>query len=317
MQRLSQHDPVGFIEGGNLGSDWHIVKIPAVLTDEFVSKLDKKYQDMIDSEMRAPDGRFSYWPYKEPIEQLLAMERGDGADQSGTKISRHVFNSQYQQTPIALGGNLIHGHHFKRYTVLPKIKYRKIYADTAMKTKEANDWSVFQCWGLGEDGKLYLLDSIRGKWEAPELQRRAFEFWLKNKVLILGQLRKMMVEDKASGTGLIQTLKLHPYNVQVEGIERDKDKLTRVMDALPYIESGLVCLPEDAPFTNDFLAECESFSADMTHDHDDQIDCLSDACIDMLSSANKINVWSALAEKRPEGKLNAVQKRFIPQIIVR
>ena len=41
------------------------------------------------------------------------------------------------------------------------------------KTKERNDYSVFEEWGLGADGLIYLIDMVRGKWEAPELQKRA------------------------------------------------------------------------------------------------------------------------------------------------
>jgi predicted phage terminase large subunit-like protein len=73
--------------------------------------------------------------------------------------------------------------------------------DTAQKTGERNDYSVFECWGLGDDGRAYLIDLIRGKWEAPELERQAIAFWSKHSA------RKMKVEDKSSGTGLIQSIK--------------------------------------------------------------------------------------------------------------
>jgi predicted phage terminase large subunit-like protein len=300
MQRIASHDPVGFIESGNLGRDWTFVKIPAVIDEKYLGTLDPKYRTMIDPQTPQVNGRQSYWPYKEPLDQLLAMERGEGTDQSGSRVSRHVFSSQYQQEPIMLGGNIIKGASFTRYKMLPKIKTRKIFADTAQKTKERNDYSVFACYGLGEDGRLYLIDLIRGKWEAPDLQQRASDFWKKHRLMPtenLGQLRKMHVEDKSSGTGLIQTLKLPPYNVQIEGIERTTDKLTRVMDALPYIEAGMICIPEDEGFTSDFISECEAFTADDTHDFDDQVDTLCDACMIMLSSENKIKQWEALAEK--------------------
>lgn len=90
MQRLAEVDPVGFVERGNLGkkSEWHFVRVPAVLDDAYTGTLDIKYRAAVEREPRAPDGRYSYWPYKEPITQLLAMERGDGADQSGARISR-------------------------------------------------------------------------------------------------------------------------------------------------------------------------------------------------------------------------------------
>lgn len=297
MQRIAESDPVGFIRAGNLQGDWTHIVIPAVTDDAYVQTLEPKYQALVDSTIRDESGRFSYWPYKEPLQDLLAMERGDGSDVSGSKISRHVFASQYQQTPVALGGNIIRGEHFHRYTVLPKIKSRKIFADTAQKTKERNDFSVFECWGMGVDGKLYLLDMIRGKWEAPELLKRAIAFWSKQRAVefeVFGQLREMIVEDKSSGTGLIQSLRLI-NQIPVKGVERNKDKLTRVMDGLPYIESGMVALPEGAPFTQEFIAECEAFSADDSHDHDDQIDPMLDAINDMLSSGNQLKIWERFA----------------------
>lgn len=299
MQRVAESDPTGFIKNGNLEGKWTHVEIPAVITEDFIRANFPKFLHLLDK-TESVDGRFSYWPYKENIHELLRMERGDGIDQSGARVSRHVFSSQYQQTPKALGGNIIHGKDFVRYTILPKLKWRKTFADTAQKTKEQNDYSVFIEVGFGEDGKIYLVALERGKWEAPELQRRAVAFWARAKardVEKFGSCRKMRVEDKSSGTGLIQTLKLPPYSIPIEPIERDKDKLTRVMDGLPYIEAGQVCVPEDAPWTSDFIAECESFSADNTHDHDDQVDPLMDAIEDMLESGNVVKTWIAVGEK--------------------
>lgn len=301
MQRIAESDPAGFIKAGNMEGQWSFVKIPALIDSTYLKSLKPSYKDMIEESEKDVKGRFSYWPYKEPIDQLLSMERGDGISPDGARISRFVFSSQYNQEPTTLGGNMIKGEYFYRYEVVPKIKYRKIYADTAQKTKERNDFSVFGEFGLGDDGKLYLLDLIRGKWEAPELQRRAIAFWNKAKgrdVTKFGQLREMPVEDKSSGTGLIQSLKMPPHNIPVKGIERDKDKLTRVMDVLPYIEVCLVAIPEAAPFTNDFVAECESFSPDDSHDFDDQVDVLTDAVNDMLAAGNKMKIWEKLADKK-------------------
>lgn len=302
MQRVGENDPTGFVEKGNLPGKWRIVRIPAVVTEAYVNALKPQYRALVPKPIESVEGRFSYWPYKEPLKELLALERGEGTDASGARISRHVFSSQYNQAPVALGGNVIHGECFLRYKVLPKIKWRKIFADTAQKTKEANDYSVFEEWGMGDDGRIYLIDLMRGKWEAPELQRRAVAFWATSKgrnVDTFGTLRKMVVEDKSSGTGLIQTLKMPPYNIPIEPIERDKDRYTRVNDALPYIEVRAVGVPEDAPFTKDFITECEAFTADDSHDFDDQIDPLVDAVMDMLSSGNKIKQWTALGKRGP------------------
>ena len=206
------------------------------------------------------------------------------------------WEALYQQNPQIVGGEIIKGEHFGRYKEPPIIKQRVIYADTAQKTAERNDFSVFECWGKGDDGKIYLLDLIRGKWEAPELERRAISFWAKHAgadAPRYGQLRQMKIEDKASGTGLIQGLK-SKAQIPVTGIERNKDKYTRLMDVLGYIEAGYVMLPEDAPFTNDFIAECEAFTADDSHLHDDQVDPMMDAINDLLASNNVINLWERM-----------------------
>lgn len=310
MQRLAENDCTGFIEKGNLGDDWKYIKIPAMIDDAYVKTLPEKLQKLVDSSTRQSvvvdentgDKKefFSYWPYKEPIDELIAMSKG-GPDKDGSRMSRHVFSGQYQQNPVALGGNLIQGHWFIKYKILPRIKYRIIYADTASKTKEANDYSVFQCWGMGYDNKIYLIDQIRGKWEMHELRKRAKAFWAKHKALDdddkWGTLRIVKVEDKSSGIGLIQDIKADEDGFPIKPIERHIDKLTRLLDAEPYIHDGFVCIPETAEFTNDYIAEFEAFTADDTHAFDDQVDPTCDAVKDMLSTlGNSIKKWEKLAQ---------------------
>jgi len=204
----------------------------------------------------------------------------------------HEWESLYQGKPTATGGNLIKGGYFGRYDVLPIIKYREIYADTAQKTKEHNDYTVLQVWGYAEDKRIYLIDQIRGKWESPELKRQTVDFWNKHIVKdpsFFGQLRKIFIEDKASGTGLIQDLKTKE-RLPVIAIQRSIDKYTRVLDGLGYIESGYVMLPKNEAFVSDFIRECEEFAADGGHKHDDQIDPMLDAINNMLAQ-NIVTMW--------------------------
>lgn len=189
------------------------------------------------------------------------------------------WQALYQQSPVMSGGNLFKTNSFKTWKgVPPKLKWRAVYADTAQKTKEHNDYSVFQCWGESWDGQAVMLDQIRGKWEAPELLTQAKAFWAKHKVGGdgMGVLRSFNVEDKASGTGLIQSM----TGIPVVGIPRSVDKITRAMDAIPLIQSGNVLLPEDAPWLSDYLSE---FAAFPNGSHDDQIDPTMDAIKDILS----------------------------------
>ena len=212
-------------------------------------------------------------PDLHPLDKLLEQK---------AIMSDYFWSAMYQQSPIALGGNMFKTDEFRFYDVLPKLKWRAIFGDTALKTKEQNDYSVFQCWGESYEGQAVLVDQIRGKWEAPELLTQARAFWAKHKAEGSGTLRSFNVEDKASGTGLIQTLKKE--GVPILGIQRSIDKITRAMDAIPLIQSGNVLLPKNAPWLSDYLSE---FAAFPKGSHDDQIDPTMDAIDNVLNQGKR------------------------------
>lgn len=195
------------------------------------------------------------------------------------KKNNYMFLSQYQQEPIILGGQVIKRAYFRYYPVAKEYQYKRILiaADTAMKTKEYNDYSVFMAGGVTTDNKLHVLDMLRGKWEAPELEKMAVAIWNQFKLNPVTGLtcNGFYIEDKASGIGLIQGLTAK-YGIPVIGVPASTDKLTRAENVLPYIESGQVHLPENENynFNVDILSECEAFSRDMSHKHDDIVDTL-------------------------------------------
>lgn len=195
------------------------------------------------------------------------------------KKNNYMFLSQYQQEPIILGGQIIKRAYFRYYPVAKEYQYKRILiaADTAMKTKEYNDYSVFMAGGVTTDNKLHVLDMLRGKWEAPELEKMAVAIWNQFKLYPVTGLtcNGFYIEDKASGIGLVQGLTAK-YGIPVIGVPASTDKLTRAENVLPYIESGQVYLPENENynFNVDILSECEAFSRDMSHKHDDIVDTL-------------------------------------------
>ena len=256
---------------------WHIDDPIGRLIDKYPNVKVLSYPALADKDEKNRREGEALFPEHKSLEFLLERKM---------MMDTASWLSLYQQTPVILGGEIIKGAWFGRYVVLPQIKYRKIFADTAQKTKEHNDYSVFECWGVGDDNKLYLIDMIRGKWEAPDLKRQAVDFWNKHKNITTSPLREMCVEDKASGTGLIQDIK-REAKIPIKAIQRSIDKLTRVQDVVSYIESGYVMIPENSSFVSDFITECESFTADNAHQHDDQIDPMCDAINDMLAKHNQ------------------------------
>lgn len=199
------------------------------------------------------------------------------------------FEALYQQNPFITDGGIFKTEWFKSYRTLPKLKFTVITVDTAQKTKEQNDYSVFALWGQGEDGNAYLIDILRGKWEAPDLIKMAKIFWYKHVPNF--NIRSMNVEDKVSGTTLIQTLSksVDPV-IPIKAVQRNIDKITRANDVAPFIESGRVYLPEKAEWLNDFIVEHAQFPNGA---HDDQVDTTSDG-LNIIFGKFIIDIWDVL-----------------------
>jgi predicted phage terminase large subunit-like protein len=289
-QRLNEGDLTGYLLKEEVGIWEHLI-LPMRYKKEYAKTTCLGYQDP-----RTKEG------------ELIHPERLNETTISKMEITLGSFHTaaQLAQRPTTRGGVIIKGEWYKRYQVLPPIRYRNIYADTAQKTKERNDYSVFECWGHGYDGNIYLIDLIRGKWEAPELLKRARDFWAKHKGMesqlslpVIGSLRKAKIEDKSSGTGLIQQLMTGDAThakIPVDAIQRSTDKLIRVGDGLPHIEAGFVWIPEEAPWVADFISENEAFTNNDSHPHDDQIDPEMDAIADMLGTPNVLDMWAKLGK---------------------
>lgn len=192
------------------------------------------------------------------------------------QVNNYVFQAQYQQEPIMLGGGVIKHSWWKYYKDIEDTRYRKIFitADTAVKIKEWNDFTAIGVWGITIANRLRLLDMVHGKFEIPELQATMMAVWEKWKYGI-GNCRcsEIMIEDKASGMQLIQQLK-RVGGLPIHAITPEKDKLSRVYNVIPQIAAGNVELPESEnhPISREFLAESDAFSADDSHEHDDMID---------------------------------------------
>jgi predicted phage terminase large subunit-like protein len=65
--------------------------------------------------------------------------------------------------------------------------------------------------------------------------------------------------------------------IPMQAIQRNKDKVTRAMDMIPYLASKRVYLDENATYLSDYLSEFRKFTPLMTHKYDDQIDPTLDA----------------------------------------
>jgi predicted phage terminase large subunit-like protein len=115
-------------------------------------------------------------------------------------------------------------------------------------------------WGVAND-KYYLLDVFRRRLDYPELKRAVWE-----------QARKfrhprILIEDKGSGTQLIQELKREGLlHVKAYEPPSGADKILRLFAQSHHFESGKVVHPTNTPWLHEYARELTSFPGSK---HDD------------------------------------------------
>ena len=90
---------------------------------------------------------------------------------------------------------------------------------------------------------------------------------------------RRLVEEKANGSAIIETLKEEIGGIIAINPEGGKE--SRANACAPQIESGNVYLPDGAPWLDEWIAE---FSAFPKGSHDDQVDALTQALIDAMEA---------------------------------
>ena len=248
MQRLHEDDLVGHVlaqEG------WEILSFPAIAEADEVHRIETIWGAQC---FRRRQGEALH-PDREPLETLDRIRR---------TIGEYNFAGQYQQSPAPLGGGLVKAEWFKRYGEKDRPeRFDRIVQswDTANKATELSDFSVCTTWGV-KGKNLFLLGLFRRRLEYPALKRAVRE-----QQSLFGA-NEVLIEDKASGTQLIQELIADGCH----GVTRYQptcDKIMRLNAQTAMIENGFVRIPEMAPWLAEYLHELTVFPKGK---HDDQVD---------------------------------------------
>ncbi len=263
MQRLHEDDLVGHVVERE---EWDWVRLPAIAEEdeihEIVSGIGKKTVRRRAGEALHPD--------REPLEVLENMRR---------TVGEYNFAGQYQQDPAPLGGGMVKAEWFRRYTPgTEPARFDQIFQswDTANKSSELNDYSVCTAWRQ-KNRRIYLLHVLRKRLDYPDLKRAVRE------QVERFRPANVLIEDKASGTQLIQEL----VREGVYGITRYEttmDKVMRLHSISSTIENGFVYLPTESDWLAAYEHELMTFPSGK---YDDQTDSTSQA-LDWLKQGMQV-----------------------------
>jgi predicted phage terminase large subunit-like protein len=182
------------------------------------------------------------------------------------------FAAQYQQEPVAEGGNLVKWDWLRFYEEPPgeAAGDRIILSwDTAMSSKELSSYSA--CVVLQVRGETaYVLDVVRERLEYPDLRRKVME--LHRRWHHACNRFELVIENKGSGMSLIQDLRRN--NIHAIKIDPEGDKVMRMNEQTARIEAGSVLLPRQAAWLEEFRRELLAFPVGR---YSDQVDAFSQA----------------------------------------
>jgi|TARA_Y100000114_G_scaffold154845_1_gene177713 predicted phage terminase large subunit-like protein len=245
MTRWGKKDLTGRLiaaQGGDIMADkWEVVEFPAILPS------DKPL-----------------WPEFWNKDSLLSIKGS---------LPVGKWNAQWQQQPTNTESAIVKRDWWQIWEKeeIPFCKYIVQSYDTAFSKKETADYSAITTWGVfepqeGEADHLILLDAQRGRWNFPELKETAYkeyEYWEPDMVII---------EAKATGTPLIDELRLRGIPALGFSPGKGKDKVTRMHMVAPLFEAGVVWAPKDKKFADELIEEVVSFP---NGDYDDFCDSMT------------------------------------------
>jgi predicted phage terminase large subunit-like protein len=182
-------------------------------------------------------------------------------DKLKSDLGSYGTASQLQQSPVPRGGGIIKLDWINLVDSVPKDFTFIIQSyDTAFKTGQTNDYSVGITLGY-LNGQVYVIDRLKGKFEYPELLKKIKSESAKYNANI------RLIEDKASGQSLIQSLKLETQ-LRFKAVNADTDKIVRTHACLGFFEQNKFNVLK-SDWSDDYIKTLTRFPY---ASHDDDVD---------------------------------------------
>ncbi|MGC2107199.1 MAG: phage terminase large subunit [Candidatus Acidiferrum sp.] len=225
------------------------------------------------------------WPERFPQKVL---------DDAKVRLGSYAYAGQYQQRPSPAEGGILKRGWWRRYDTVPERFDQVIQSwDFTFKDSKGSDFVVGQVWGK-VGANRYLLDQVRGRFTFSQSLG-----WMRTMSTRWPQAHAKLVEDKANGPAIIDTLRGEiPGIIPVQPLG---SKIARAQAAAPELEAGNYHLP-NSEYADEFIEECTAFPNGA---HDDQVDAWSQAASRFRTSSSGIMEYYREAAKVPEAEAAA------------
>ena len=167
-----------------------------------------------------------------------------------------TWNALYQGRPSAANGNLFKEGWWKSYSrseqLRASLEYLQLSVDATFKNTETSDFVAIELWGLkGRDVYLWkLMNKRMGFLETVDK--------IKQLVKDFPDIDELVIEDKANGSAIIDTLHYEKNMPPVVAVTPLGGKFARAQATSNFVASGVVHLPDDFTLEEEIDIEWDS-----------------------------------------------------------
>lgn len=244
--RWVENDVVGYIEKNWSEFIWKTINLPCECEDSISDPLGRQVGDALmgehlgDYDLPQRIRNDNKWLRSK---KLLVLA-GEG---------EHTWNALYQGHPSAQNGNLFKETWWKYYSrqgfSLKDFEYTCLSVDATFKKTDTSDRVSMQLWGIRQKHiwLFKLVNKRMGFVETTEM--------IKKYVKEYPELDELIIEDKANGSAIIDTLHYMDGMPTITGIDPRGGKYSRAQAISPFVMAGNVHIPND--FTEAESADIE------------------------------------------------------------
>ena len=170
----------------------------------------------------------------------MLVKTGDG---------EYTWNALYQGHPSAQNGNLFHADWWQLYSrehiKFTDFEYTLLSVDATFKKTETSDMVAITLWGIAQN-HIYLWKLVNKRMGFVETVERIKRF-----TRDYPQIDSLVIEDKANGSAIIDTLRYSDGIPPIEPVNPLGGKYSRAQAVAPFVSTLAVHIPNDFTYSEE------------------------------------------------------------------